>query len=92
MPKIPKLSHRFDTDSSGNLDAIASLKTRHARARALADSITALNMAGTLKENINELAWMIVLEMKDCDAIISAMDEEKDKPGYDFTEVSKDFR
>lgn len=92
MPKIPKLSHRLDTDSNGNMDAIASLKKRHVRTKALADSITALNMAGTLKENINELAWMIVLEMKDCDAIITAMDQDKDAPDYDFTEISKEFR
>lgn len=92
MPKIPKLAHRFETDSDGNMDAIASLATRHARTKALADSITALNMAGTLKENINELAWMIVLEMKDCDAIVSALDQDKNTRGYDFTDISKDFR
>ena len=92
MPKIPKLSHRFDIDSNGGLDAIASLKKRHSRTKALADCITALNVAGTLKENINELAWMIVLEMKDCEAIVAEMAQEEDTADYDFTEISKDFR
>ena len=61
--------HRFDADLSGNIDVDASLKERFVRIRALADAIHAMTLTESNKDHINEIAWMIQLEIKDCEIL-----------------------
>lgn len=63
--------HRFDADYDGNVNLDASLRERFARIKALADAIHAMTLTESNKDHINEIAWMIQLEIKDCEVLQS---------------------
>ncbi len=67
--RTPDFRHRFDADLSGNINLDASLKERFTRIRALADAIHAMTLTESNKDHINEIAWMIQLEIKDCEVL-----------------------
>ena len=67
--RILEFRHRFDADYDGNINLDASLKERFGRIKALADAIHAMTLTESNKDHINEIAWMIQLEIKDCEVL-----------------------
>lgn len=67
--RMLEFRHRFDADYDGNINLDASLKERFTRIKALADAIHAMTLTESNKDHINEIAWMIQLEIKDCEVL-----------------------